>query len=616
MRAKPIVARTVLAALIALPGVLSAAEFKLPASDATPAELVTAALRTELEGPSDQRNLLLEQALKLDPNYAPARWQSGYVRWDDQWLTLDEVAQRAGDDKRLDAYRQRRDAMIDTADAHRELARWCKKSQLFDESRVHWAKVLEFDAQGAEALTALGLQFHEGRLLTRQQIVEAKKLAGERLQAMRRWQPQMVKWRKALETGTGKDYEAAREALSKLDDVDAIGALEATFAENGTGKKADALNLALIETVGRMPTPEATQVLLRRALQPDSQAVRAAACDQLKKRPMYAYVPQMIAAIPGKIKTHFNIFVLPGGMVIHEHEVFLEGREADVLLTFTSSVNPADAITKMLVTPRALRNETFRAAQMEASASSVRDRQEWLRQRVQFVLKRTTGFEDADEPEMWDKLYNEHYHWGVANSTKPRYVRSSELNQAFVQAPRETNTTNTMRFTDPSRPPLVVLERAHGYCFPPGTQVTTIYGLRPIEKISAGDRVLSQDLLSGELLFESVQQRRLREVPELMRIELDGSNIIVATLGHPFWVVGKGWQVASQLEKGDSLHSLNGPIRVESVASTTPTEVYNLVVAGQHNYFVGDNRVLAHDNSPVMEPGTLIPGLSPPIAAR
>ena len=35
-------------------------------------------------GPSEVRGELLRQALVLDPNYAPARWQSGFVRWDGQ----------------------------------------------------------------------------------------------------------------------------------------------------------------------------------------------------------------------------------------------------------------------------------------------------------------------------------------------------------------------------------------------------------------------------------------------------------------------------------------------------------------------------------------------------
>ncbi len=143
------------------------AEVKLPPASATPAELVKAALQTELDGPSTLRATLLSDALERDPNFAPARWQSGFVRLDGDWVKIDDVPQRATDDKRLTAYRKQRDEMVDTADNHRALARWCHKNQLLDEERVHWAKVMEFERGDAEALAALGLQLYDGRWLTR-----------------------------------------------------------------------------------------------------------------------------------------------------------------------------------------------------------------------------------------------------------------------------------------------------------------------------------------------------------------------------------------------------------------------------------------------------------------
>jgi hypothetical protein len=134
------------------------AEVKLPAATATPAELVTAALQSELDGPSTVRAGLLSDALARDPSFAPARWQSGFVRFDGSWVKVDGVPQRAAADKKLTAYRKLRDAMVDTADNHRVLARWCHKNQLPDEERVHWAKVMEYERGDSEALAALGLQ--------------------------------------------------------------------------------------------------------------------------------------------------------------------------------------------------------------------------------------------------------------------------------------------------------------------------------------------------------------------------------------------------------------------------------------------------------------------------
>ncbi len=576
--------------LAATTGTARAAEFKLPASDATAAELVDAALRSELDGPSEQRKTLLDQALSLDPNYAPARWQSGYVRWDDQWLTLDEVAKVAGDDKRLAAYRQRRDRMIDRADDHRELARWCKKNQLFDEARVHWAKVLEFDPADAEALTALDLQLYEGRLLTKQQIIEAKQQAGERMRALRRWQPQMVKWRKGIEIGRGIQYVEAIEALSLLDDVVALEVLEATFAENGSGKQADALNLALIKTAGHIPTPEATQVLLRRAIQPDSEAVRAAACDELKKRPMYAYVPQLIAAIPGKIKTRFNIFVLPNGMVLHEHEILIEGSEANISLAYSSTVSPADNLARLWMTPRALANETRVAATIEASAMTKRTQQEQKRRRVEHALARTTGFESTHEPALWEKQYNDEFGWATRPESKQTMRYSYGQTQGYFQAPTRTVFEN------------------HS-CFPAGTPVQTILGPRPIETLQIGDRVLSQDLVTGELVYAPIQKTTLRQGAPQRTMETD-AGIITATIGHPFWVAKSGWLTVQQLKLGMALHGIDGPQRIADIRDAPATEAYNLVVSGFHNYFVGPNCLLVHDNSPILECDAEVPGLT------
>ena len=190
----------------------TAADLKLPdPSPATPsaAKLVEQALQSELTGASDQRAALLKRALELDPNYAPARWQSGYVKVDGNWLSLDEAASRAAADPQLAAYRKRRDALIDTADNQRELARWCAKHKFTDEARIHWAKVLEFDRQDAEALTALGIEFYQGKLLTKSQLIEARKNAMERAKVVRNWQPKLTKWRNAIERGSASDRQAA-----------------------------------------------------------------------------------------------------------------------------------------------------------------------------------------------------------------------------------------------------------------------------------------------------------------------------------------------------------------------------------------------------------------------
>ncbi len=565
------------------------AEINFPGSDSTPAGLVNAALRSEFKGPSVARKSLLDEALKLDPDFAPARWQLGFVRLNDQWLTQDEAAARAKNDPALAAYRKLREQLIDTADNHREMAVWCRRNKLSSEERVHWAKVLEFEPNDAEALAALGLQLYDGRLLTHQQIEQAKKNAGEQLRATRHWQPKIVKWRAALEHGTPTELDNALRDLNDLSDPRALPALEAVFSVNGNSPKSVELNRILIETVGRFPQPEATQVLLRRALMPDSIDMRAAAADELKKRPMHAYVPQLIAALPGSIKTQFRVFVGPNGTVVHEHEIFLEGRQANVSLTYESTVSPADAMTEMFITPVATARETRSAANIEARARQIQARSQWVRDRIQFVLQRTTGFANANDPQLWEKQYNDYNGWYTPSQTKPTYNVSASNYFSGI-------------------PYAVVFKSPHN-CFPAGTLVTTMSGLHPIEDVKLGDRVLAQDVATGELAYKPVQLTTLRPPTPLVKIGL-GSQFLLATPGHPFWVVGEGWRTAKHLKVGTLVHAMNGAILVESLEEIAPQEVYNFVVSEFHNYFVGESRLLVHDNSPIEETSSACPGLA------
>lgn len=572
------------------------AEAKLPGASATPAELVKAALQSEGDGASALRASLLSDALERDPDFAPARWHSGFVRYDGSWLKVDDVPERAAADKKLIAYRKQRDAVVDTADNHRALARWCHKNQLPDEERVHWAKVLEFERGDAEALAALGLKLHEGRWLTRAQIDAEKQRAGERLRAARKWQPQISKWRSAIDHGNAKDRDKALAALRSLNDPDAIPVLEALFSVNADSAKSQELNRLLIETVGRLQHPDATGVLLRRAIVPESLEVRTAAADELKKRPMYAYVPQLIAAMPGSLKTRFHVSVLPGGMVVHEHEFYLEGQKADFALSYESIVNPTDAMTAFFVTPRAVAREVASANTLEAQASAVQAPADWMRERVRFALERTTGFATGDDPRLWERQYNDYNGWSTPTEGKPVYQQRLWDNQSYFSPPSQVN-NRTMTLIGSFS------------CFPAGTMILTIQGPRPIEELKMGDRVLAQEIRTGELAYKPIQATTLRQTTPVLKVNFTNQAAILVTPGHPFWVNGLGWKPAKYLSTGIPLHSLERSMTVASVEASRATEAYNLVVSEFHNYFLAGPRLLVHDNSPIEDSPIVTPGL-------
>jgi hypothetical protein len=104
-----------------------------------------------------------------------------------------------------------------------------------------------------------------------------------------------------------------------------------------------------------------------------------------------------------------------------------------------------------------------------------------------------------------------------------------------------------------------------------------------------------------------------------------GRETLRATRGHPFWVCGEGWKMAKELAAGMRLHSTDGPVpidRVEQVPAARPWYEqpdaqagedlsYNLVLDECHNFFVGPQRVLVHDNTlfPLDGPVPGVPGL-------
>ena len=59
------------------------------------------------EGRADRvdRDRLIEQALQADPDFAPARWLAGQIRYAGQWMTVDAALKKGADDRLVQQYR-------------------------------------------------------------------------------------------------------------------------------------------------------------------------------------------------------------------------------------------------------------------------------------------------------------------------------------------------------------------------------------------------------------------------------------------------------------------------------------------------------------------------------
>ena len=135
-------------------------------------------------------------------------------------------------------------------------------------------------------------------------------------------------------------------------------------------------------------------------------------------------------------------------------------------------------------------------------------------------------------------------------------------------------------------------------CFVEGTPVLTDSGKVPIENISIGDMVWSENPETGECGYKQVLKVFINSTTTLITISTETQEI-VTTEEHPFWVVERGWVGAASLEVGDELKLSNGNIsRVTEVMIKqldNQVTVYNFEVADWHTYFVGNDSVLVHN---------------------
>jgi hypothetical protein len=146
-------------------------------------------------------------------------------------------------------------------------------------------------------------------------------------------------------------------------------------------------------------------------------------------------------------------------------------------------------------------------------------------------------------------------------------------------------------------------------CLAAGTQVWTEMGYKAIETIKIGDRVLSQNVDTGELMYKPVLRTTVRASGPLVRLEIDGQYIRTSG-GHEFWVAGDGWAKSRNLKSGAVLTALGAPVVLSSAQIDGEGKTFNLVVADFNTYFAGKSRVLCHDNTLRAPTKSVVPGLA------
>ena len=149
-------------------------------------------------------------------------------------------------------------------------------------------------------------------------------------------------------------------------------------------------------------------------------------------------------------------------------------------------------------------------------------------------------------------------------------------------------------------------------CFAAGTPVRTLTGVVPIEAVAVGDRVLTQDPETGGLSYQPVVATYHNRPASTLKLGIGGEPI-VSTPIHRFWRPGEGWVMARDLKVGDTIRTVGGLARVESIEPDAVIPVFNLEVAENSSYFVGQAGFLVHDYTvvrPVATPFDATPTLN------
>lgn len=132
-----------------------------------------------------------------------------------------------------------------------------------------------------------------------------------------------------------------------------------------------------------------------------------------------------------------------------------------------------------------------------------------------------------------------------------------------------------------------------------GTEVWTTGNAVPIEDVSIGLRVASRN---ESAFFDESQEvshtmNRIAEGYHEIKTEFE---VLKVTAEHPFWVQGKGWVEAKDLNTNDVVAGQSTDVLIlDNSYRAQSTRVFNFSVSETPSYFVGESRVWVHNADPV-----------------
>ncbi len=590
-------------------------------------------LQNEAAGQAVQRKDILAKNLAVAPKNLSTikdqngsenllHWHCGDLQVGKDWIGVSELNASLLDE-RTSKYLKLRDQAVMSSDTHRKLAKWCQAQGLEPRAKAHWFGVLDRDAFDIEARQQLGHTFLYNRWFSPQEMREAKAASETLEQQLKQWIPKVREWKIALESNDTKKRLKAIEQLKNLEDADAIPALDIAV-----GQTNPAAAKHFISAIARFQTRQACIALAGIAIANTTSDVGMQAIDSLQKYPLEFYVPDLLDLMSTEFELMSQLVTRPNGEMVLQLVQMRELRNryernqmdklmaistsekakkpsslsvdlvAGRLLQFkavaTSKSDVKNELAASIVSKEAKRDADEAQAEIERTNEAVRA----LQRNIAAVLRSTTKAKLDDQPKswwIWWDLYEDSYN----ESEKPYDQSYIENRSALILETQKVQTVTRYQSLIPRR-----LD-----CLAIGTQIQTETGLKSIENIQIGDLVVAQNIASGKISLQPVLRTTLRPASPTKEIRLSSGENIRATLGHPWWVIGKGWVKTKELKKADELRTPEGFETITDLQDQEAIETFNLVIDQDHTYLVGQSRVLSSDATELVPTFQRAPGL-------
>lgn len=560
-------------------------------------DLVAEALQRQIYGKFYESGRLLEEALSMAPDCRAARWQSGQVYYTRKWLDADAAAAAAADDNRLARYEARRLRTPNSIDAQLQIAAFCHSEGLLDQQRAHLTRVLELNPNEPRARAALGFTRSGNDWISADERKRTDSEEKTRSESLAAWKSTMEKYVKSLDATSVKRRTYAEVQIVEIRDPKAIPALETILATHS----AAAAELAL-KALSNMSDPQAALAISRIGVETRWQSARVAAGTALKSRPRDQYVPGLLTALATPTRTKSELYQDPRGRLLLRQVTERERQNAKqqqvVVTEYRRQAAPGDSGRDAL--DRTLDDAQQRSDARTAEADRQSELDQRLNSRIMEVLSVSTGANVVADPSEW---------WSWWNKENEIYVPDTKPVQTALRSEQVVvRDALSIGFPNQSAGPIRV-QQVSSDCLAAGTPVWTETGAKAIETIRIGDRVLSQNVETGELAYKPVLRTTIRPLGPLVQIDLHGEYVQTSG-GHPFWIAGDGWAKARDLKSGNVLCAVGEPVLVSSSKVEGSGVTYNLVVADFNTYFIGKSRVLCHDNTLRSPTKAVVPGLA------